>query len=256
MNSRPVAAVLFDMDETLVTHTCTGLDLTREIYQHFKDHLGEIDEQTFARTLWQKANDLWKMMFDGVLKGDIARPYSFINTLRALRVEDDRLGHAMLKEFEHRLVESTKLFDDSVHVLQTLRDHGIRTGIVTNGYTTLQNRKLNHHGLPDLVDFTLVSETVGFHKPHAGIFQVALGKAGAVADEALMVGDNLWADIKGAVASGIPSVLLDPHGARIKDLETDDTLREPTHVVPTLSDVLPLAGVTQEKPEPTAAKSS
>lgn len=247
MNERRPKAVLFDMDETLVTHTCTGIDLTRAVYNAFQDQLGEIEEQIFARTLWQKANDLWKMMFDGALNGDIARPYSFINALRSLRIENDALGHEMLVHFETLLVDSTKFFDDSIYVLETLREEGIRLGIVTNGYRTLQNRKLNHHGLPAYVDFVLVSEAVGFHKPHPGIFEVALSKAGAAPEETLMVGDNLWADIKGANAVGIPSVLLDPDGTRILDLDKDATLTPPTYVVKQLSDVLPLAGVTPAK---------
>ena len=247
MSAARVAAVLFDMDETLIRHTSTGLELTNSLYHTFREHLGETEEAIFARTLWQKANDLWQMMFDGALSGDVARPYAFINTLRTLRVEDTKIAHDMLATFEERLIASTQLYDDSIPVLEALRADGMRIGIVTNGYTALQTRKLEHHGLPDMVDFVLVSEAVGLHKPHPGIFQVALHKAGAKAEETLMVGDNLWADIAGAAATGIPSVLIDPEGTREPELKKNPELSPPTHVIRRLSEVLRLAGVPEAK---------
>ncbi len=245
MASGSISTVLFDMDETLLTHSATGLELTRAVYETFKDRLPEIDEATFARTLWQKANDLWKMMFDGALKGDVARPYSFINALRALRIDNNDLAHEMLADFESRLVDCTRLFDDTLFVLDTLRGNGFKLGIVTNGYTALQRRKLDAYDLCAHVDFALISEAVGLHKPHPGIFEVALSKADAKPGNTLMVGDNLGADINGAHNARMRSVLLDPEGTRIKEVEKDPILTMPTYTVPRLSDVLPLVGISE-----------
>ena len=177
MSDPRVAAVFFDMDETLVEHTMSGMELIQDVYETFKQHLAGVDEPTFARTIWRKANDLWKMMFDGVLTGEVARPYTFINTLRQLKC-DDTLGHQMLEHFEVKLLDSTRLAEDALDVLGTLKEAGIRTAIITNGYKVMQTRKIEHHGLHEHVDFVFVSEAVGFHKPHSAIFELALGKAG------------------------------------------------------------------------------
>ena len=46
-------------------------------------------------------------------------------------------------------------------------------------------------------------EKVGFEKPHPAIFERALESAGCSADEALIVGDDPWADIVGGKQSGL-----------------------------------------------------
>ena len=45
-------------------------------------------------------------------------------------------------------------------------------------------------------------------KPHPSIFEAALTAAGVRADEALMVGDSLKADVEGALAAGLRAVWL------------------------------------------------
>lgn len=242
MGERKIRAVLFDMDETLIEHNVTGLELVQGTYRTFANHLEHTKEEDFVKMLWQKANDLWQMMFDGVITGDVARPYTIINTLRALK-EDDSLAPQMLAEFEHRLVESTELLPSAHEVLDVLREAGLRTGIVTNGYSTMQTRKLSYHSLPDHVDFTLVSEQVGSHKPDAAIFHEALRQAGTPAENTVFVGDNLNADICGAQGVGMLDVLIDPRGERREKLKKNANLTRPTKVIEMLTEVLPIAGL-------------
>lgn len=57
-----------------------------------------------------------------------------------------------------------------------------------------------------LFDDVVISEEVGWRKPHPAMFQQALASAGVPASRALFVGDNLETDIRGAAAMGIPTV--------------------------------------------------
>ena len=61
---------------------------------------------------------------------------------------------------------------------------------------------------------TISSADHGFMKPHPSIFQVALGRAGASSEEAVMVGDSLAHDIEGARRLGIRAVLVSRSGPR------------------------------------------
>lgn len=242
-----ITAVLFDMDETLIEHARTGYDICRDVYDAFPEQLGHVDAQDFIRTLGQKAGDLWRMMFDGVVSGDIARPYTFVNTLRSLDA-DESIAGALLDAFESILVESTTLARDAVSVMETLRAAGIRVGIVTNGYTGMQSRKIEHHALHDNADFVLISEAVGYHKPHPGIFEEALKRAGAAAETTLFVGDNLVNDISGALGAGIAAVLIDRDGRRTARLEEDSELPKPSYTVRSLEEVLKLVGLERARP--------
>ena len=209
--SKTYKAVLFDLDETLICHAKSFRDLSDEAHAAYAERLPGIEADHFWDTMWAKATDLWMMMIDGALDGVTARRYTYINALRALEM-DEALAEPLMDHFEGNMLASTSLFEESVPLLESLRAKGVRTGIVTNGYTSLQERKLVHHGLMDRVDFTLVSEEAGAHKPHPKIFHRALELAGVGADEALFVGDMPKMDIQGAHNVGMDSVLMDAGG--------------------------------------------
>ena len=241
----PVEAVFFDMDETLVQHTSDAYEILTEMHQRHAEALAPVEAQPFIRTLSGKANDMWQMMFDGVLPGEVARPYTFINTLRSLKL-NDRLAQTLLHEFEERMITSSRVAPDAKEVIAELRRADIPVGMVTNGYTAIQSRKAEYHGLLDAVDFVLISESVGAHKPDPRIFHEALTRAGASAERSVFVGDNLRADVGGALNVGMIAVHYNP---RIDD--SDDGLAPPpspndpvpTHTISRLMGVLPIAGV-------------
>ncbi len=201
--------MLLDLDGTLIEHTRDIGDLCRETFTTFAQELAPVPQEEFWETFWPKNRDTWYMMVDGVLPGDVARLYSFVNTLRALET-DERLAAPMLEDWEARIVAATRLFDDTRSTIERLRSVGLRLGIVTNGYTTMQRRKIHHHRLASVVDFVLISEEAGVHKPEKAIFDLALGKAEATAERSVFVGDTPAADIDGARNAGLHAVLMDP----------------------------------------------
>lgn len=233
-------AVFFDLDETLIVHTHDFRVITHDTFSTFADDLGDVEEDDFMRAFRIRANDMWYMMIDGVMPGEVARPYMFINTLRALDA-NEKLAEPMLAEFERRILEATVLAADTLSVLDDLRGKGCSLGIVTNGYTIMQMRKIEHHGLRERVDFVLVSEAARSHKPDSRIFQQALEHSGSEAHEAMFVGDNLNTDIEGALRVGIPAVLCDRSGAGRRKLEEGNGLPTPDHIVAELGEVLTLS---------------
>lgn len=236
-------AVLFDMDETLIQHHRSGLELIAGVFSQFEDRLPGIEVQDFAQTLWGKANDMWYMMFDGVLTGDVARVYMFTNTLRMLEA-DMSLAEEMHEAFEQAMLDATRITPNAHEVLATLREAGFRTGIVTNGFTSSQTRKAVHHGLHDATEFFLPSESAGCHKPDPGIFEHALRLIDSDPREALFVGDNLEADIAGARGAGLQAVLFDPKGKKDKQLKNEVPDHEqPHHILTDLAQLLPIVGL-------------
>ena len=228
------------MDETLLEHTRSGPELIEEVYRRHADLLCSVEPERFAKTLWRKANDMWQMMFEGVLSGEIARPYTFRNTLRELEL-DPEAGESLLESFEAVMLESTKLSPGVGEALGALREDGIAVGIITNGYTAMQRLKIRRHGLDAMVDHILISEAVGAHKPDRAIFEAALKAAGAQAAEAMHVGDHLTNDVSGAIGAGIQAVLYDPRGDRVLALDEEPGCPPPTHVVAALDEVVALA---------------
>jgi putative hydrolase of the HAD superfamily len=78
-----------------------------------------------------------------------------------------------------------------------------RLGIVTNGSGVAQRAKLAALGLEGLFAPLIISEEVGFRKPDARIFELAIADWGAPAEAVIFVGDDPVADIAGAAAVGM-----------------------------------------------------
>jgi len=92
-----------------------------------------------------------------------------------------------------------RLEADAVFTLEKLLGLGCRLGIISNAsdandvYTLLYKNQIMNY-----FETVVVSANTGIRKPHPGIFQVALDQMNVLPYEAMMVGDRLDADIKGA----------------------------------------------------------
>lgn len=209
MTFTDVEAVLFDMDGTLIEHTWTLQQLADALYAAFAGQLACASAQEFFEVYWDKSADVWHMMVDGALDGDLGRVYSFKNTLRALGC-DTGLAEPMLHEWERLICQEIAPFADTFEVLQALRAH-YKTGIITNGFRGLQRAKIARFRLDEYVDVTVVSEEVGNHKPDAAIFYQVLARLGHIPPErALFVGDTPESDIAGAQNAGLIPILMNP----------------------------------------------
>jgi len=207
-------AVFFDLDETLIQHTLDGPALVARIHGAFPDVFGDVDARRFGLALREKGQSLWGTMFQPTEPGDRALVSMFRDTLSTLGL-DPKHGKVLRDAFIDEVVHGTALYPGAKDTLDRLRARGIVTGIITNGYCYLQDAKIAKHGLAGHVDFVLVSEAAGAHKPDPVIFRTALDRAEVAAADAWHVGDHLVNDIAGAENAGLTSVLFDPRGDRL-----------------------------------------
>jgi len=96
-------------------------------------------------------------------------------------------------------------------MLVKLKETGYRLGVVSNRdhpfIEVLEKLELSQY-----FEFSLAGGEVGSYKPEPGIFQAALEKMDAVAQETVYVGDNYFADVVGSRRAGLQPVLYDPRG--------------------------------------------
>jgi HAD superfamily hydrolase (TIGR01662 family) len=109
-----------------------------------------------------------------------------------------------------RIPTSRMMFPDALATLAELRERGFLLGIVTNrafgGPPFLEDIRemglLDYFAIPHIA----ISADLGMRKPSAGIFQYALNALNVTAQESVMVGDSLRADVLGAQQLGIFTV--------------------------------------------------
>lgn len=121
------------------------------------------------------------------------------------------------------------LEEDAIPTLQLLKGKGYSLGIVSNAGDDIDVQQLAQgFGITRYFDFILTSAICSYRKPHPRIFELALSNWYCLPDEAVMIGDNLDADIRGAQEAGLYGVWLnrrgDPQPEKQEWIKPDATL--------------------------------
>ena len=122
-------------------------------------------------------------------------------------------------------------YEEAGPFLQTLRESGFVTCIVSNADRADVDSALDLHGLK--VDHVVTSEDARHYKPHPRIFELAMEVIGLPARELVHVGDSWRSDVRGAAGVGIRPVWLN----RMERTRPDDGY--PAHEV---TDLVSLTG--------------
>ena len=126
-----------------------------------------------------------------------------------LREEGIEVGEGELAQFleaEHAAWQPARQLAATTHaLLESLRDRGLRLGLVSNALDPpeLLHRDLQQLGVAERLDVAVFSSEVGWRKPHPAIFERALDALGVEAPNALFVGDRLYEDVGGASQLGM-----------------------------------------------------
>ena len=112
-------------------------------------------------------------------------------------------------------------------MLNSLRQRGIRIGLVTDLAEEVQLRKILRLKLVEHLDVVVTSEEAGREKPNPKIFLAALRRLRVSPARGVMVGDDYERDIQGAKRLGLSTVWVtpDPRNGPAKPALADLTVR-------------------------------
>jgi putative hydrolase of the HAD superfamily len=125
--------------------------------------------------------------------------------VRGLGVENEELVALSNAVFCDGWFDEMELYEDSVPTLLQLRKR-YKLGLITNGPSEIQHKKINRFGLSNYFDILIVSEDVGVEKPDPTIFEIALKQLGVGAKEAVYIGDSPEFDLCGAAAASMDAI--------------------------------------------------
>lgn len=129
---------------------------------------------------------------------------------------EDSLINELSEAYILKLSNYNNLLPNTMEILDYLKPK-YRLHIITNGFEEIQNKKLQKASISEYFDQVINSEMAGVKKPHPNIFKLALDRAGVDSNSALMIGDNIEADILGAQAAGFHALHLNAHNDPIHD---------------------------------------
>ncbi len=103
-----------------------------------------------------------------------------------------------------------KLLPGALEALSLCQTYNLPTALITNGPEDMQRAAVRAVGLEDYFQIILISgdPDVGVRKPHPRIFGLACEALSSRPAETLMVGDDLEADVRGALQYGMQTVHL------------------------------------------------
>jgi HAD superfamily hydrolase (TIGR01549 family) len=121
-------------------------------------------------------------------------PASPQNTARLVDAHMTRLARALVTPLHHR------------EVMAELSER-VRLGIVSNFDHALTVREvLRRDRLAAYFEVVIVSDEIGWRKPHRVMFETALKRLDVAPGEALFVGDNFELDVQAAARAGLAAV--------------------------------------------------
>lgn len=120
-------------------------------------------------------------------------------------------GQAFAKRYQEFLSQQGQTLVGADKLLDNLSQQGYRIFGATNGITKIQTGRMANSTIKDYFEHVFISDEVGYQKPDKGFYDVI---AGAISQfnhqEALMIGDNLLADVQGGNNAGIDTVWYNP----------------------------------------------
>ena len=229
--SGKVRAVLFDFDDTLQSRPAA---YKRYADRFVKNHFPALSEAEQAA----RATEMWHRNGDGHahVNGSKYIPYPvyFQDLIDRWGWQNPPSIDALTAECRQVLASETVLFPETAKTLEALRQQGLFVGLITNGYSSMQGRKLDISGLRPLLDLSVVSGDEGIRKPDPEIFRRAAARLGVPPADCVYVGDHPYYDLSGATNAGMRVIYVDAFGLH---LTTDVPTVTSVAQIPALLDV-------------------
>lgn len=196
--------LLFDADNTLLDFNASEEQALKETLSMFPL---EFTKEVYKR--YHDINDhLWKRLERGETTREKLRIDRFVQLYDEFGMNGELHGKDTADIYAEKLSGQGIMIDGALEVLSALSEK-YSCYIITNGTYEIQIKRLSKTPVEKYVKYSFISEKMGCAKPDKVFFD----KVVEYIDDSdlskyLVIGDSLTSDIKGAVNSGIDSVLI------------------------------------------------
>jgi len=213
MTRNILRAVIFDLGGTLMYERNSWYSVNAKADEALTLYLRqqglELNLSTFPIEFRRRLDEYFRQREQDLLE----TTYSFVlrDVLTDKGYQD--IPEDILRNALDRLFSITQtnwlLEQDTLPALKKLEQDGYRMGLISNAGDDKDVQQLvRKFGITGYFDFILTSAACSYRKPHPRIFELALSNWYFLPSEAVMVGDNLDADIRGAKGAGLLGIWL------------------------------------------------
>ena len=203
-----IKGILFDLDNTLIDRQAAADAKLRNMVDKYVPELkNDPMERENAVQLFITRDEY----------GSVSKKHVFGSFIKAYGLSEDLLP-VMEEDWTYTFGDYTVPFEESRRVVEILRKK-YKVGIVTNGYSVMQRRKLEICDFDDLFETIIVSEEFGAHKPDVSIFLEGARQLGLKPEEVAFVGDTFATDIIGAYRAGMKPIWIFSDDRRVSEAD-------------------------------------
>jgi putative hydrolase of the HAD superfamily len=203
-----IKAIGFDLFNTLITADKGAVDeAVRRLITGLRQNNFSFDEDLFQITYKETAlGFIKKAQSDGI---ETHNRFWISATLQKLGYpidpDDDKIAKSLDKYFS-AFFDYCHLIPGTVSMLKQLKPD-YRLGLLSNfTHAPACRELLNYFELTKYFNLILVSGELGYRKPHPEVFNRLVKRLAVERDHMIYVGDNLEADVVGALNAGIKPV--------------------------------------------------
>ncbi len=201
--------LFFDLDHTLWDFDANARETLSELYIIFDlDSRIKTPFKDFYPKYLFHNEVLWDRYHKGLISSDELKWKRMWRTLLDFKIADEALSKDLSGKFLEILPTKKILFPHTIEILNYLTQKKYALHLITNGFEKTQWSKLNNSGLSGYFTHVITSEGSNSLKPKKEIFDFAMEKARSTLPESIMIGDNLDADIQGAINAGMDTVFV------------------------------------------------
>jgi putative hydrolase of the HAD superfamily len=238
-------AILFDLDDTIISAYSQPAMAWNAVATELAHELAPMSVEQSVQAIMAFAERYWadsgrastgrldlrrarREIVSGALARIATEGHPSVAADVALRLAD---------RFSDYRVEQMRLFPGAHETIDTLKAHGVKLALVTNGDAQGQRAKIARFELASRFDHIQIEGEAGFGKPDERAYLHALQALQVSASDSWMVGDNLEWEVVAPQQLGIFAIW---HDALDQGLPADSAVR-PDRTIRTLSELLQTA---------------
>ena len=201
--------LFFDLDHTLWDFDANAKATLTDLYVTFDldNRIKTAFDDFYPRYLYHNSV-LWDKYHHGLISSEDLKWKRMWRTMLDFKIADEQLAKDMSAGFLEILPTKNLLFPHTIEILDYLKAKNYELHLITNGFEKTQWSKLDNSGLGGYFTHVITSEGSNSLKPKKEIFDFAINKAQSILTESIMLGDNLDADIQGAMNAGMDTVFV------------------------------------------------
>ena len=187
-----IKAIIFDAYGTLFDVNSAAEKCKNKIgekWEDFANHWRTTQlEYTWLRSLMNRHKDFWQVTEDSLKK-----------SMEAYKI-DTSMKNELLN-----LYKVLSPFEEVLETLKSLKEHGYKLAILSNGTPNLLNDLVKTNNLENFFDDIFSIEEVGVYKPDTRVYDIPIKKYGIKKNEVIFLSSNTW-DVSGGGNYGYQSI--------------------------------------------------